>query len=183
MALQYKICSKCSEEKPTTEYSKHSKHYLRSYCKKCAYISAKDYNSKYPEKVAKCKNNWYKNNKEQVFKIHYDYVKKRKKSDPEFKLSLAIRARFKQAIKHSWLRGKTLSYLGCSISEYKKYLESKFQPGMTWENYGEWHIDHILPLCSFNLKDELEVSKACHFSNTQPLWALDNLKKSSRIVP
>ena len=64
----------------------------------------------------------------------------------------------------------------------RNYLEKQFKEGMTWENYGQWHIDHIIPLSSFNLLDEKEVKKAIHYSNLQPLWAIDNLKKGNRII-
>jgi hypothetical protein len=69
--------------------------------------------------------------------------------------------------------------LGCSIPELKTYLESKFQEGMSWENWGiyGWHIDHIIPLDAFNLTNREEFLKACHYTNLQPLWAEENLKK------
>ncbi len=73
--------------------------------------------------------------------------------------------------------------MGCSISYYKDYLESKFQEGMTWKNYGVngWHIDHIIPCSAFDLTDPEEVKKCFHYTNTQPLWAKDNRKKSNTI--
>lgn len=73
---------------------------------------------------------------------------------------------------------KKLSYLGCSKIELKEYIESQFKPGMDWNNYGKWHVDHIRPLSSFNLSVEEERIKAFHYSNLQPLWAVDNIKKS-----
>lgn len=75
---------------------------------------------------------------------------------------------------------RTIDYLGCSINELKLYLESKFQEGMTWDNYGlhGWHIDHIIPVSS--AKEDSEVYKLFHYTNLQPLWAKDNLKKSNK---
>ena len=69
--------------------------------------------------------------------------------------------------------------LGCTIKELKIYLESKFQPGMTWENHGRfgWHIDHEVPLSSFDLTDREQFLKACHYTNLQPLWWNENLSK------
>jgi hypothetical protein len=71
--------------------------------------------------------------------------------------------------------------LGCSIPELKQYLESKFQPGMSWENHGkEWHIDHIRSLVNFDLTNKKQLLEACHWTNLQPLWWIDNLKKGSK---
>ena len=67
-----------------------------------------------------------------------------------------------------------------NIESYKKYLEAKFQNGMDWTNYGEWHIDHIIPCAKFNLTNPEEQKKCFHYTNTQPLWAKDNLSKGSK---
>jgi hypothetical protein len=73
--------------------------------------------------------------------------------------------------------------LGCSIPDFRKYLESRFQPGMDWSNWDRkgWHIDHVRPLASFDLTDPEQLKKACHFTNLQPLWAVDNLRKSDNV--
>ncbi len=73
-----------------------------------------------------------------------------------------------------------MRYLGCSLEYLKNHLESKFQPGMTWENQGKWHMDHIIPLSS--TKIEKDLYKLCHYTNLQPLWAVDNLKKGKKIL-
>jgi hypothetical protein len=71
----------------------------------------------------------------------------------------------------------------CNVKKsLKLYLESKFQPGMSWDNWGRtgWHIDHIKPLALFNLSDRKQFLEACHYTNLQPLWAKDNLSKGDR---
>jgi len=75
-------------------------------------------------------------------------------------------------------RNSTFDIVGCKPSELKKHLEKQFKEGMTCDNHGEWHIDHILPLAS--AKDDEEVFKLCHYTNLQPLWAEDNLIKGCR---
>lgn len=66
--------------------------------------------------------------------------------------------------------------LGCSLEKFKNHIEKKFEPGMTWENWGNngWHLDHIKQLKSFDLKDEIQFDKACHYTNFRPCWAIQN---------
>ncbi len=77
--------------------------------------------------------------------------------------------------------GSAVRDLGCSVDKLKKHLESRFRFGMTWENYGMWHIDHIRPLASFDLTDRVQFLQACHYTNLQPLWAPENLGKGARV--
>lgn len=76
--------------------------------------------------------------------------------------------------------GSAIELLGCSIDEARLHIERQFSTGMSWANYGEWHVDHIKPLASFDLADPAQLARACHYKNLQPLWALDNLIKGSR---
>ncbi len=95
-----------------------------------------------------------------------------------------LRGRLRKVIKRCRLgdpttRLKTIELVGCSKSELIKHLERKFLPGMSWDNYGfhGWHIDHIVPCSAFNFEDP-EQQRACfHYTNLQPLWALDNMRK------
>lgn len=106
----------------------------------------------------------------------------------EKKIVHSIRSRLWQGLKGLDKSISTLTLLGCPISELKLHLESKFHPNsetgeiMTWDNYGRygWHIDHIRPLASFNLTDPEQLKEACHYSNLQPLWWFENLKKGNK---
>lgn len=109
------------------------------------------------------------------------YSQKRRKEDPQFRLTINLRNRLNRAIALDCKKGSAVKLLGCSIADFKTYISARFAPGMTWSNYGKWHIDHILPLSSFDLNTPIELEKACHYSNLQPLWAKDNLKKSDRV--
>lgn len=70
--------------------------------------------------------------------------------------------------------------LGMPIEQFRDYIASKFRDGMSWANYGQWHIDHIIPLAAFDLSDPEQVKAACHYTNLQPLWAQDNHAKAAR---
>lgn len=111
---------------------------------------------------------------------HREYEKSRLKSDPLFKLAKSLRSRLRLALKaKSWHKDNHFKeYIGCTESELKVHLEKQFQPEMTWENHGKWHIDHIIPLSSAATPEELY--KLCHHTNLQPLWAQDNLKKQDK---
>lgn len=81
---------------------------------------------------------------------------------------------------------KTEFYLGCSITEFMRFIEKKFTPGMSWENYGngygKWNIDHILPISKFDLTVADQAKSAFHFSNCRPMWAIENVRKGNRIL-
>ena len=77
-----------------------------------------------------------------------------------------------------------MAALGCSMDFFRDYIESQFEPWMTWDNWGidTWHLDHKVPLANFDLSDKAQFLKACHYSNYQPLSAKDNLKKNRFVV-
>ena len=78
--------------------------------------------------------------------------------------------------------GNTMELTGCSKDDLYSHLESKFTEGMNWDNYGKWHIDHIKPCVSFDLTDTEEQKKCFHWTNLQPLWAIDNMRKGAKYV-
>ena len=136
-----------------------------------------------PERVKKAKKRWNGENRVKVNKRWNVRAKIRRLTDPKFTLLRNLRGRAKKTLLGINNSITTLELLGVrSGEEIRKYIESKFLEGMTWKNYGEgWHIDHIIPLCSFNLENESERREAFHYTNLQPLWAKDNLKKGSKI--
>ena len=98
------------------------------------------------------------------------------------KISSCLRSRLTKALNGSYKKISYNEYIGCTPSDLKQHLESKFLTGMSWDNYGlsGWHIDHVKPLSSFDLSDKQELLKACHYSNLQPLWAKDNIAKGNK---
>lgn len=98
-----------------------------------------------------------------------------------------LRERMSTALWHQMRgarKGKSvLEFIGCSVDELKAHLERQFAPGMTWENYGEWHVDHVMPCALFDHTNDDEVRMCWHFSNLQPMWAVENIAKKDRVSP
>lgn len=139
-----------------------------------------------PEYAAKhkiLKEAWKEANKEKKLATDRAYENHRRKTDIQWRLRKNLRHRLRKAMLGKTTGVSAVSDLGISIEEFKKYLEKKFSKGMSWENYGSWHIDHIEPLVSFDLSDEEQVRKACHYTNLQPLWAEDNIRKGGKPKP
>ena len=74
---------------------------------------------------------------------------------------------------------KTKELLGCTVEELKRHLSNKFVDNMSFENYGKWHIDHIIPCTAFDMKRELQKRMCFYYKNLQPLWSCENIKKSN----
>lgn len=135
----------------------------------------KEWYQKNKDKFIEYKRKWREANKDRENQKKRD----RYNNDINFKLVNILRARLNSAIRNTQKTGSAVNDLGCSIEELKKHLESKFEPWMSWDNHGEWHIDHIIPLASFDLSNPDELKKACHYTNLQPLKASDNMSKNS----
>jgi hypothetical protein len=118
------------------------------------------------------------------------YVKKRADEDIQYYMQRELRRGLYYAVKKNWIFKKkecaiSLEYLGCSVEEFRLYIESKFKEGMTWDNWGakdgEWQLDHIKPLSAFDLTEPEQLAIVCHYSNIQPLWVKENAKKGSKM--
>ncbi len=90
-----------------------------------------------------------------------------------------MRERIRSAMQGRNKSEATAKLIGCSWQHLRKWLEFWMQPGMTWENYGEWHVDHKKPCAKFDLIDPEQQRQCFHYTNLQPLWAEENLRKSS----
>ena len=183
-----KICKNCNKE-----YKQKTKSGNDLYCSsECAY-SYRKFNTEFIEK----RKNYYLKNKDKIIKRNNEQrikdPEKRKiwennrhslraKVDINYKLRKNLRNRLYQAIKNNYKTGSAVKDLGCSIEEFKRYIESLWQPGMTWDNYGPdgWHIDHKNAISKFDLTNEEQLKKACNYTNLQPMWAKDNLSKGNK---
>jgi hypothetical protein len=124
---------------------------------------------------------YYELNKEKYIATGNEYRKKRESVDFLFKLKIRLRNRVFAVLKQNKItkNSRTSELIGCSLMVIKLHLEKQFKKGMSWENYGKWHIDHIVPLAS--AKNEEDLIKLFHYTNIQPLWAKENLVKSKKI--
>lgn len=189
-----KKCTHCKKLKILKNFgfNKKAKDGRESWCRVCTNVAIKDWQKRNKDKIkvtqkkwlknnpikAKEKSNkWKRNNKKRVLKYNTKYVKNRKKTDINFKILMALRARLRHVIKNKKESSREL--LGCTIPFLRKYLESKFKSGMTWDNYGikGWHIDHKVACCKFDMTKEKDRRKCFNYRNLQPLWAEENLRK------
>jgi len=202
-----KGCTKCKDIKPLDQFDKDKNRSDGLYpsCKACRKSIASSYYTDNKDKVKCSHRNWYSKSyikksrprqtkAEKAQKKREYYLRwyahnsgrsnARYRSDLSYRLRAALRARLVIAIKNNQKSGSAIRDLGCTIEELKLYLESKFQPGMGWENWGRygWHIDHVIPLSAFDLTDPVQLRLACHYTNLQPLWAADNLLKSNKVL-
>ncbi len=123
---------------------------------------------------------WHKNNPEKLAK----YQRKLCSTNVNYKLAQRLRTRIWYALSGKPKKGSLVELIGITLDELKGHLESKFQEGMNWDNYGKngWHVDHIRPCASYDLTDPEQQRQCFHYTNLQPLWAKDNLIKGAKIL-
>jgi hypothetical protein len=200
--IEMKHCPTCDSWKAFSEYNKQSSSWdkLARMCRNCycEYKNSKRKNDeKYKQNDILYKQKYQQSGRrKEVSKIRYEakkdeiikkcvaYNKKKYNTDPYFKVVFSIRTRISKLLKqkNADKYNKFYNYLGCSKEEFILYFQAKFKEGMTWENHGEWHIDHIKPCSLFNLLNEDEQKKCFHYKNLQPLWASENLSKGCKYV-
>ncbi len=185
-----RFCPVCNQNKDLDSFYKRKASkdgYFRE-CEVCTKEMRNDYYKKNRDKIIKQKSEYYKNNSDEIKKKRKIYVKnnyeevisksiqyekERSNKDPLFKIRKRLKTRVYQAFKRTrWKRSSSYDIV-------KQHIEQQFQEGMSWDNHGKWHIDHIIPLAS--AKTEKELHKLCHYKNLQPLWAIDNILKSDKI--
>ena len=129
------------------------------------------------DKLRQYERKWVEKNKDKI----NTRQRNRYRNTPMHKLMVINRVYLDQLIKRTkYLKiGSCKEYLGAEPTMVKAHIEKQFQPGMTWNNHGEWHIDHVIPLSS--AKNEQELKRLFHYTNLQPLWKLDNLRKGDKL--
>jgi len=122
--------------------------------------------------------------KQQNKEIRNKKLSIRLKNDAEYRLKCNLKGRIISALKGKGKSTKTMELIGCNIDQLKKHLAKKFTKGMTFENHGlkGWHIDHIKPCASFDLKCPVQQLACFNYNNLQPLWASENMSKGAKII-
>lgn len=190
-----KICSKCGKELSVDcfGFAKKSTGLLKAQCNKCIAEYEAAFREQNKDAMADKQREWAERNRKEYRQYqtkwkrdnqeHWrEYNKRKLQDDKNHHLRRIKRSRLYCAMFRGVKGGSAVKNLGCTIDQLKLHLESLFLPGMSWGNYGEWHIDHKLPLAHFDLRDPRQVAEACNYTNLQPLWAEDNLKKSDKIL-
>jgi len=170
-----KVCRVCNNEKKLSEYrvTRKSSDNFNHICIEC---TPKGTWNKEKEKASQKK--YRMNNPE---KMKDKYRKQGKNINRRVRDSLNHRISEALFTKKVTKRNKTFEYVGCDIEFFRKWIEHQFIKDMSWENYGNWHLDHVKPCCSFDLSKEDDVKKCFSWKNIQPLWANDNIIKNNKI--
>lgn len=206
-----KVCYKCHIKKLIINFNKckNGIYGYHNHCRECSKINKANWDKnnsdwikqygKQPEIREKARNNlrnkyinnsdWRKKSLEknrlrrrlEPAKIKARIQRKNWYLIPQNRIATSLRVRIYQALKECIKEKTTEQLTGCSFEYLKSHLENLFKPGMTWDNYGEWEIDHILPCVSFDLTITANQEKCFHYSNLQPLWGIENRSKGAKI--
>lgn len=170
-----KQCGNCYQFKDESNfYFRKDRNSYYSVCKECRKLYLK-------ENKGSIKNRchiYYLNHIEEIKERVIDYTKNKLRKNNIYRLEMNLRHRIYLALKGNTKLEPTMKLVGCNPEQLKNYLESKFKLGMSWDNYGKWHVDHIKPCAKFDLSKSEQQRDCFHYSNLQPLWAIDNLTKS-----
>jgi hypothetical protein len=174
-----KRCTKCGKTKDASEFDKKSgsRDGLNSPCKECASKDARKFYKKHRKQILK----YHQNRKKEAAQ----YIVDRYHSNPMIRLSMCMSTAIRKSLKRKG--GSKHGYhwediLGYTLQQLRERLESLFKEGMTWENYGEWHVDHIRPVSGFHFIsiDDPEFQQCWALENLQPLWAEENMRKGAK---
>lgn len=169
-------------KKKNREYYKANKEKIRE--------QQKRYYDENKDRVSESHARYYSANREKVRAYQERYYRKYKDiihtrrmsklhSSPYERMIKNLRTRLSSFVRYK--SKKTKELIGCDREHFMRHLEVQFKEGMTWDNYGEWVLDHHIPITAFNLENKKEFEACWHFSNIKPMWARDNMRKGNRI--
>jgi hypothetical protein len=170
--------TKAQQQTKNKIWRENNKEYIKKKNKEYRLKNGKEYDKKQWQK--RKNDEEYKEKNREYKKL---WCREQRKNNHQYKIQYNISRRIRELLNNDNASLKTLSsskYIGCSTLQLQCHLEKKFQDGMTWNNYGRmWHIDHIIPCSSFNLKRDIEKMACFYYKNLQPMWATENIKKSN----
>lgn len=210
MSQDTKICARCGEAKPVDAFGKavERKGGRKPYCKPChnacnkesrernpetSKLSSEQWRIANPEKARERQRKWREANRERFTGMVMDWRKRNpekvraadeaRKLTPEWRLKRSISSRLRLLLRDKAGR-RTVDLIGYTAADLRSHLERQFQPGMTWDNYGEWHVDHIVPVASFTFTsiEDPEIKRAWSLPNLRPLWAQENMRKHDKAL-
>ena len=171
-----KTCSKCDTDKPLAKFykNKRSADGHRPNCKKCHNKVSLRYQK--TDKALK----YYRSQDRRAY--FAEYTRNKRATNPNYRIAVTLRTRLRYALNGTLKADTTEALLGCTYEEACAHIEAQFTEGMSWDKMGLHgiHIDHIRPCASFDLTDPEQQRECFHYTNLQPLWAEDNLRKSDR---
>jgi len=185
-----KVCNKCCIEKSCIDFPKQ-----RKACKVCCKKECRDYKKLNKNKISEYNYEYKKKNKisislynkeynltnrDIIQKRHTAYLKNRRITNPNYKMSTVLRNRLKKLVKGE---KHTMEVLGCDILLFRKWFEFQFSEKMNFDNHGTiWHVDHVIPCAKFNLLNDVEVNRCFNWTNLQPLECKKNLSKKDSLT-
>ena len=173
-----KRCSDCGTLKMKTNfYFRNINQNYRKECVQCTNIKQRVYESENREKIAKYKEQYRHQNKDKINDFRKKYEKKRRETDVCYRLIKNPRCRIYHALKGKTKSSSTKDILGIDIDLYKKWIEYQFTPEMNWVNI---QIDHVKPICMFDVSDDEQLKEAFNWKNTQPLLKKDHQLKGTK---
>jgi len=173
-----KYCSKECSKVPIGKYLKIYQQIHKEELSKYKKI----YRQEHRKQITKILKKYYQEHKIEHNSRMVEYFRNRLRTDINFRLRSYLRKRIWDALKNNFKSANTMKLIGCTIEFLKQHLEKQFKQGMSWSNYGSWHVDHIRPCASFDLSKPSEQRKCFHYTNLQPLWAKENLIKRDKLI-
>ena len=156
----------------STEFAEARRAYAKRY-----YVENEEYRNKMLERALT------RQKRPEVQKQRLARHKQRYARDPAYRFAWLMRQAVRRAFAGAAKPASTFALLGVSREDAMQIIESRFIGEMTWQNYGDWHIDHIFPLSAVNMNDPIERRAVCHIDNLQPMWGPDNSRKHNKVLP
>ena len=174
--LDYVFCDRCGKWKPDRVFTRSP--LFIGWCKACRISALRDWIASHPGEF----NAWKEKRRDEARKRNYQYWRSRYDSDPAFRILECCRRRLRKLVLQNGATtpARMLELLGCDRHHLVEHIERQFLPGMSWKNHGRWHIDHVRPCSSFDLTDPVQLRECFHWTNLQPMWAKQNIRKSDR---